>query len=73
MSIQADEMEHVVLVDCVCAAEQTGKLVWSDDMNCCSDITCLLRNIRMTGLLQWLYEGLGKDDAWSAGEGKARM
>jgi hypothetical protein len=27
MSIQADEMEHVVLADCVCAAEQTGKLV----------------------------------------------
>ena len=26
MSIQADEMEHVVLGDCVCAAEQTGKL-----------------------------------------------
>jgi len=27
MSIPADEMEHVVLADCVCAAEQTGKLV----------------------------------------------
>ena len=39
MSIQADKMEHVVLADCVCAAEQTGKLVRSDDMNCCSDIT----------------------------------
>jgi len=27
MSIPADEMEHVVLADGVCAAEQTGKLV----------------------------------------------
>jgi len=27
MSIQADEMEHVVLADSVCAAEQTGKQV----------------------------------------------